>query len=266
MEASPTDQERVALHTLFSEAHPLRPKKLSEKTLLHKFRYFAIERKNHVLVKEFLKHVDWKQQSELDEARVVMSKSSKIFDHIGSLEFLTDDFLDPLIHLYATSFIAEMSDESILAILPQLVQALRQEKYHDSPIMRLLLSRMLLDPQRIGQTAFWLVRSEMNTAKDFQRLGLLLEMYLINCGCHLKCLKTELSVMKTLRKVSAICIAAGQSEKRTSILRRELQKVKIPSKFTLPLSGKYLCSGIEIDACKVMGSKQGKVMMLATRL
>ena len=58
------------------------------------------------------------------------------------------------------------------------------ESYDDSVLLRFMLRRSLRNPLVVGHKLFWLLRSELHNRESLGRYGLLLELYVINCGPH----------------------------------------------------------------------------------
>ena len=62
--------------------------------------------------------------------------------------------------------------------LPQLVQSLKYEVYHDSPLANFLLKLAIKYPLRIGHQFFWSLKAEMYNPNVQQRFGIYLEIFL----------------------------------------------------------------------------------------
>lgn len=63
---------------------------------------------------------------------------------------------------YAVTILNSLTDAEVSDFLPQLVQVLKYELHHDSPLARLLVERALRNRSRIGHSFFWFLRAEMH--------------------------------------------------------------------------------------------------------
>ena len=140
----------------------------------------------------------------------------------------------------------------------QLVQCLKLEKHDDSVLFRFLLRRGLKSPYVIGHYLYWYVKSEMHVKQYNKRFGLLLELYVVHCGEHREHLIQQQYVVRNLEAVtnSVLKISKKDSKKRNEKLRQALAKCRWPKEFETCISPKHHCSGIVIEKCKVMDSKQ----------
>ena len=77
-----------------------------------------------------------------------------------------------------------MKDDDLQSYMLQLVQCLKFEQHDNSVLLRFMLRRALRDPLRVGASMFWLLRSELHNRETLGRYGLLLELYVRNCGPH----------------------------------------------------------------------------------
>lgn len=171
-----------------------------------------------------------------------------------ALELLDARFEDVRVRQHAVSFLEKLSDEEVLDCLLQLIQVLKYEAYHDCALSRMLLNRAL-NNVRIGHSFFWYLKSEMHVREISERYGLLLEAYLRGCGPHMTELQKQNEVMKNLVRVANIIKPIKDCERR-DVLLAELDKVKFPQKFQLPLNPRIEVSGLLLNKCKYMDSKK----------
>ena len=189
---NPSAKELVKLHTLFLEDHFLHEIKEQDKELLWKYRWWLMDAPEMLF--EILKGVDWNDLKQVKETYILMAKWPSM-NPMKALQFLSTEYCDPLVRWYGVMMAGKMSDDLFCGILPQLVQALKIEMYHDSPLARMLLYRMLMCPHRIGHRAFWLLRSEMGDARVCERFGAVIELYLVHCGMHFDALYSQWHVV-----------------------------------------------------------------------
>lgn len=97
-----------------------------------------------------------------------------------ALEFLDSEFTDEYVREFAVAVLKQLPDDKLEGVLLQLVQALKFEAHHDSPLARFLIGRALQN-RRIGHFFFWSVKCYS------EHLGkLALMMLVIACNvCYL---------------------------------------------------------------------------------
>lgn len=77
----------------------------------------------------------------------------------------------------------------------------------------------------------------MHVPEISERYGLLLEVYLRGCGGHMAELQKQNQVQKNLIRTANL-IKGLKEQERKDVLLAELEKIKFPSKFQLPLNPK----------------------------
>jgi hypothetical protein len=65
-----------------------------------------------------------------------------------------------------------------------LVQCLKTEPFHDSPLTRLLVKRALANMEGLGFALFWHLRSQLLLPQWCERFSLILEEIVTFCGPH----------------------------------------------------------------------------------
>jgi hypothetical protein len=55
-----------------------------------------------------------------------------------------------------------LDDQNIALYMPQLVQALKYELFHKSPLSEFLLEKALMNPHVVGHTLFWCLKANLN--------------------------------------------------------------------------------------------------------
>lgn len=66
--------------------------------------------------------------------------------------------------------------------MPQLVQALKYELFHFSPLGEFLLERALENTRVVGHAFFWALKANLHQANCRERFYLILERFLMCCG------------------------------------------------------------------------------------
>ena len=209
------------------------------------------------LLAKFLKIVDWGNHDEKREAREVMSRWEVVRPEIA-LELLGPTFSDPVVRAFAVQHLARMSDMDLAGYCLQLVQCLKVEPYDDSPLLRFMLRRALRSPLLVGHTLFWLLRSELHNRETLGRYGMLLELYVRNCGPHREQLALIHETVAELERITKLIVNIPKKDRprRNELAREELGRVAWPKRFGTCLTSLHLCSGIILNKCKVMDSKQ----------
>ena len=209
------------------------------------------------VLSKFLKIINWGDSSQTREARQVMSRWSIVRPEM-CLELLGSSFSDPIVRAYAILHLSKLKDIDLAGYMLQLVQCLKLEPYDDSVLLRFMLRRSIRNPLVVGHKLFWLLRSELHSRESLGRYGLLLEMYVMNCGPHRGPLKGIHHTVHSLERVTSNICALGKKEKkdRNNIAREQLSQIVWPASFGTCLTSLHKCSGIILNKCKVMDSKQ----------
>ena len=209
------------------------------------------------ILSKFLKIINWGNHEMVREGRELMSRWN-IERPEQCLELLGSSYSDPIVRAYAVLQLSKMKDLDLAGYLLQLVQCLKTELYDDSPLLRFMLRRSLRNPIVVGHKLFWLLRSELHSNESLGRYGLLLELYVINCGSHRVPLKGIHTTVASLERVTKYICDLGKKDKkdRNNIAREQLSQIVWPTKFGTCLTSLHMCSGIILDKCKVMDSKQ----------
>jgi len=150
-----------------------------------------------------------------------------------------------------------LDDQRLSEILLQLVQVLKYEPYHDSPLARFLLRRALLAPLVIGHPLFWLLRSEMHIPSVRERYGAVLMAYLTCCGPYRESLERQVFINDQLRRV-AWGVTRQEKAKMLPFAQSFFTEMNanLKSTFSISLTPKIECKGVRVDKCKVMSSKK----------
>jgi len=231
---------------------PLYPLSASDKTALWTYRDYY--RYNPKGLPKFLASVLYNDMLAVQE----MHKYLKLWAPMAprdALELLDSRFEDAKVRQHAVSCLEALSDEELSDCLLQLVQVLKYEPYHDCALSRMLLGRALKNI-RIGHSLFWYLKSEMHVPEISERYGLLLEAYLRGCGGHMAELQKQNEVMKNLVRVANLIKKDLKDTERKEYLLQELDKVRFPAKFQLPLNPRLEVSGLMLNKCKYMDSKK----------
>jgi phosphatidylinositol-4,5-bisphosphate 3-kinase len=155
-----------------------------------------------------LRSVNWQDPNAAQEAYDLLS----IWDPLSplqSLELLGYRYGDYRVRQYAVRRLEEFTDDELGQFILQLVQALKVEPFHRSPLAFFLVRRALSSPELVGQTLFWQLRSEMHTPRVAERFGVLLRSYLVQATHHRNALSRQNDVQNMLKAVADDVVRAS---------------------------------------------------------
>jgi phosphatidylinositol-4,5-bisphosphate 3-kinase len=66
--------------------------------------------------------------------------------------------------------------------MPQLIQALKYELFHQSPLSEFLLEKALNNTRVVGHVFFWNLKANLSQVNSRERFYLMLERFLMCCG------------------------------------------------------------------------------------
>lgn len=251
---SPDKQELLLLEQIL-HSDPLKTLSHEDKKVLFKHREYC-SHNSHYLPK-FLQTINWAIPDRVHEAYRCLVHWTKP-SPLDALELLDIRYSDPVVREYALRLIDQFSDSTLQEFLLQLVQVLKYEAYHDSPLARLLLRRALRAPLTIGHAFFWMIRSEMHCSNVLERFGTLLVLYLLNCGPHEISLNKQAFVNDKIKAIADYIKTLPSKEKRIEEARSLLNELnkELPPRYCLCLTPKIECCAIKSQKCKVMDSKK----------
>ena len=179
------------------------------------------------------------------------------------MELLDVRFGDTAVREFAVVTLERMGDDELEQYLLQLVQLLKYELYHISALSRFLVRRALRNPLGVGNTLYWLLKSEMHNPHSHQRFGVVLDAYVRRCGPHRQMLFDSLTVESLLLEV-AHDIKHVKKADRLRVTRERLAELNavLPEMFQLGNWPHFRFSGIVADKCKVMDSKKKPLMLV----
>eukprot|EP00730_Choanoeca_flexa_P004283 TRINITY_DN11651_c0_g1_i3.p1 TRINITY_DN11651_c0_g1~~TRINITY_DN11651_c0_g1_i3.p1 ORF type:complete len:1647 (+),score=509.93 TRINITY_DN11651_c0_g1_i3:2-4942(+) len=173
----------------------------------------------------------------------------------AALQLLQARYADEGLRAEAVGHLAKLTSDQFERYLPQLVQALKYEPYHDSALARLLMERALALP-RIALSLFWLLKPDMETQGHGERYALMTECLLNSCGTTLRNeLKTQEMIMDTLTNISE-SVREHTGQARRQVLHHQLDQLdnKLPDTFRLPIDPAVELKSIVIPQCGTFNS------------
>lgn len=99
-----------------------------------------------------------------------------------SLALLDGLFGDIKVRIFAVKKLAMLNDSQIALFMPQLIQALKYELFHHSPLAEFLLEKALKNTRVVGHAFFWSLKASLHWPHSRERFYLILERFLMCCG------------------------------------------------------------------------------------
>jgi phosphatidylinositol-4,5-bisphosphate 3-kinase len=219
----------------------------SDRAMLWRFRY--ILRKSPSLIPKFLLAVNWFEPESVAEAYNLLY-TWEPFSFVESLQMLDGRFPDPKVRAAAVQMLGGLTDTELLSFLLQLTQLLKFEQHHDSALARFLLRRAIASPEKIGQTFFWFLRSEVHLKEIQKRNEILTTIFLKSVGSYQTDLGHQMLVLQRLEDVAAIVKSIPSKDERLRTLKERLSSITFPSSFQLPLHSTIRVSRLILSKCR----------------
>ncbi|MFM7855296.1 MAG: hypothetical protein ACKO96_26060 [Flammeovirgaceae bacterium] len=78
-----------------------------------------------------------------------------------ALALLDGQFGDIKVRIFAVKKLTMLTDSKIALLMPQLVQALKYELFHSSPLAEFLLEKSLNNTRVVGHAFFWQLKANL---------------------------------------------------------------------------------------------------------
>ena len=95
-------------------------------------------------------------------------------------------YADLEVRKYAVKCLEGLSDTELELYMPQLIQTLKYDPYHDSALSGFIMKRALRNPSYIGHLFFWSLKAEVHIVEIRERYSLLIDEFLRGCGLYRK--------------------------------------------------------------------------------
>lgn len=198
------------------------------------------------------------RRSSLLEAHAYLEQWPLFDDSTYALELLKPRFMDLKIKQITIKNLQRMTDNELIDYLPQLVQSLKHEMFHNSPLARFLLQRALQNRQSIGHFFFWYLRAECHVPDSWERFSLMLEVYLRCCGSFREELLKQADLTTQMTR-AAKALAKSDKKLRQNVLSEHLSSIKQFltnwQSFQIPISSTHAAKTLIEEKCKFMQSK-----------
>ena len=151
----------------------------------------------------YIRAVDFTFQEEVYECYNFLetSEQAKNCKPEDALALLDSEFGDERIRLFAVTKLSQLNDTYLSLYIPQLVQAIKYEPHHKSPLSEFLLERSLENTRVVGHAFFWSIRASLHEFRSYERFYLILERFLMCCGKYKHELFRQDTVNQALIKV-----------------------------------------------------------------
>ncbi|XP_060563765.1 phosphatidylinositol 4-phosphate 3-kinase C2 domain-containing subunit beta-like isoform X2 [Ruditapes philippinarum] len=174
-----------------------------------------------------------------------------------SLELLLPQYPDLKVRSFAVDCLRTMPTDDLIAFIPQLIQALKYESYHSSPLARLLLEQSCRSV-RFAHQFFWLLKGATQDSQYKRRYELMFVALVSVAGeaLYQEFMKQE-EIVKVLQTTAERVQQAKGSEKENA-LHKNLEILyeifESKNKVLLPHNPGYEVSGIEMNSCSFFTS------------
>jgi hypothetical protein len=175
-----------------------------DQNLLWTMRHHLV--RNSGALGKFLQCVNWGKVEDRMEAYRLLRVWATPVSGVSALELLDAKFPDPVVRAYAIDMLRGLRDDELRNYLLQLVQCLKFEPYHDSPLKRFLIERALANPMNVGHYFFWHLKAEVHAPFCCERFGLILEEYLSFAGRFTLELKKQASAVLKLQRIAEMVV------------------------------------------------------------
>jgi len=247
---------------LTTEADPLETLTDDDKQLLWTYRH-SLTRYPAALPK-FLLSVNWGRLDHKFEAHRLLKQWAALPIPENALELLDVKYPDYTVRKYAVDMLRQLDDDQVRLYMLQLVQCLKFEAYHHSPLSRFLIERSLKNPLVVGHYFFWHLKAELHNPHWTERFSLLLEEYLTFAGRYATELRKQNGAVLRLQKVAEMIVKLKRKgktddeamEEYTKELKRLNKEFFEPNgKFAIPYNPKLEAKRLIIPKCRYMSSK-----------
>ena len=182
---------------------------------------------------------------------------------VDAMELLKVSFPDTRVRDTAVQWMEALVDDELCDYLPQLVQALKYEIYHDSSLVRFLVRRALASV-RVMHYLFWYLKDTISDPQFGQRFQIILGGLLSICGNAQRCeFTTQDEVVSDLTDV-ALKVKSAKDSSRMNVLQQELAVVAANFGGTarLPISPSYEVKGVDVPACGYFTSNSAPLRLI----
>lgn len=182
---------------------------------------------------------------------------------VDAMELLKVSFPDTRVRDTAVEWMEALVDDELCDYLPQLVQALKYEIYHDSSLVRFLVRRAL-GSVRVMHYLFWYLKDTISDPQFGQRFQIILGGLLSICGHAQRSeFTTQDEIVSDLTQV-AQNVKSAKDSLRMNVLQQELSVVaaNVLTSVRLPISPSYEVKGVDAAACGYFTSNSAPLRLI----
>ena len=182
---------------------------------------------------------------------------------VDAMELLKVSFPDTRVRDTAVEWMEALADDELCDYLPQLVQALKYEIYHDSSLVRFLVRRSL-GSVRVMHYLFWYLKDTIIDPQFGQRFQIILGGLLSICGNAQRSeFTSQDEIVSDLTQV-AQTVKNAKDSTRTNVLQQELAVIAASFITTvrLPISPSYEVKGIDARASGYFTSNSAPLRLI----
>ena len=249
----PFHGDRAALDRAL-DAHALHLPSQDEKRLLWAARDVLTDRPR--ALPRVLLAVDWGSPRQVKEAHRLLHIWTPLAP-LPALQLLTKRFPDSRVRAFAVTCLETLDDADLAAVTLQLVQVVKHDTSHDTALNRFLLKRALRSPLVCGHALYWSLATERETGQSCRVLH---DLYARTCGAYRSKLGHQVLLVKRLSAI-ATKLASVKAVDRDGTLRKLLSETVLAPTFQLPLSPYMVCSSLDIEKCRVLGSAKAPLWL-----
>ncbi|XP_061177401.1 phosphatidylinositol 4-phosphate 3-kinase C2 domain-containing subunit alpha-like [Saccostrea echinata] len=179
-----------------------------------------------------------------------------VLDPMQALELLLPQFPDSRVREFAVNCLHKIKSDEIVDFLPQLIQALKYESYHASPLAWLLLERASTSV-RFAHQLFWLLKGTAAQDTTYKRRYELMFVALINVAGDL--LYQEFRKQEVMVKIlTTIGEKVQVAKDKENTLKRESQHLQEffdeRGSCLLPYDPGLCVTGVDLKSCSYFTS------------
>ncbi|XP_052235355.1 phosphatidylinositol 4-phosphate 3-kinase C2 domain-containing subunit beta-like isoform X2 [Dreissena polymorpha] len=184
-------------------------------------------------------------------------KHWSVLQPMQALELLLPQYPDVRVRAFAVDCLRKMPTDDLIDFIPQLIQALKYESYHSSPLARLLLEQSCRSV-RFAHQFFWLLKGATQDRLYKRRYELMFVALVSVAGEALyQEFKKQEEIIKVLTTTAEKVQQAKGGEKE-NFLRKNLDVLveifKEKHHVLLPHNPGYEVSGIDMNSCSFFNS------------
>ncbi|KDO31800.1 hypothetical protein SPRG_03720 [Saprolegnia parasitica CBS 223.65] len=208
--------------------------------------------------------VNWFNAKEVDDVIAFLPRWAKASHPAAYIELLDMEFAHEGVRQFAVDKLAEMADTTFSYFLPQLVQALKFENHHVSPLAKHLIERAIKNPNQIGFDLFWSMKVESYNEQYKERYGLLLNTYVDVCSYKMRSileiqdkLFSEKGVFEQIcQEIKEFAHTNKSMDAMKALLHQRLDELNesLQSAYQLPIDPRVEVRRIVVKKCKIMSS------------